>query len=152
MTRRADSAPASVREFFEVRDTDGWGRPYRVETRLIDRSERWAEDPVIAADLNEGLKEDLFRKGEPELGRGDWLRLELTSAGRDGELDTRDDLGFISYSVASAPLQMLVNPDSVVRKIERNYERGPQYFRITGSEYDLIDARLLAEFRLTSLH
>jgi len=47
---------------------------------------------------------------------------------------------------------MLAQPDLVVKKIERNYTIGPQYFRVEGSDYDLIDARLLAEFRLTSLH
>jgi hypothetical protein len=148
----ADSAPASVREFYEVRDTDGWGRPYRVETRLIDRDEAWREDPVVRADLELGLHETLFREGLPDLGRGDWLRLELTSAGRDGTFDTGDDLRFVSYSLASAPLQMLADPRWVVERIERNYERGPQFFRVDGSEHDLIDARLLAEFRLTSLH
>ena len=148
----ADSAPASVREFYEVRDTDGWGRPYRVETRVIDRDEAWRDDPEVAADLEAGLHETLFREGRPELGRGDWLRLELTSAGRDGTFDTGDDLRFVSYSLASAPLQMLADPRWVVERIERNYERGPQFFRIEGSEHDLIDARLLAEFRLTSLH
>ncbi|HSN55985.1 MAG TPA: hypothetical protein VLT32_15030 [Candidatus Sulfomarinibacteraceae bacterium] len=148
----ADSAPASVREFYEVRDTDGWGRPYRVETRVIDRDEAWREDPVVRADLELGLHETLFREGLPDLGRGDWLRLELTSAGSDGTLDTDDDLRFVSYSLASAPLQMLADPRWVVERIERNYERGPQFFRIEGSEHDLIDARLLAEFRLTSLH
>ncbi|HSL18243.1 MAG TPA: hypothetical protein VLB51_10105 [Methylomirabilota bacterium] len=148
----ADSAPASVREFYEVRDTDGWGRPYRVETRVIDRDEAWREDPVVSADLELGLHESLFREGLPDLGRGDWLRLELTSAGRDGTFDTGDDLRFVSYSLASAPLQMLADPRWVVERIERNYERGPQFFRIEGSEHDLIDARLLAEFRLTSLH
>lgn len=148
----ADSAPASVREFYEVRDRDGWGRPYRVETRVIDRDEAWRDDPLVAADLELGLHETLFREGLPDLGRGDWLRLELTSAGRDGAFDTGDDLRLVSYSLASAPLQMLADPRWVVERIERNYERGPHFFRIEGSEHDLIDARLLAEFRLTSLH
>ena len=47
---------------------------------------------------------------------------------------------------------MLASPELVVKKIERSYTIGPQYFRVEGSRYDLIDARLLAEFRLTSLH
>ena len=148
----ADSAPASVREFYEVRDSDGWGRPYRVETRVIERDESWRDDPVVAADFEQGLQETLFREGLPELGRGDWLRLELSSAGRDGAFGTGDDLRVVSFSLASAPLQMLADPRLVVDRIERNYERGPQFFRLEGSEHDLIDARLLAEFRLTSLH
>ena len=80
------------------------------------------------------------------------MRLELTSSGRDGVFDTADDLRFISYSLASAPLRMLADPDLVVRKIERDYTVGPQYFRLEGSRYDLTDARLLAEYRLTSLY
>lgn len=145
-------APASVREFYEVRAEDGWGNAYRVETRTIDRGEDWQEDPVIMADLEAGLQSRFHAADRPELGNGDWLRLVLTSAGRDGTFDTDDDLRFISYSLISAPLRMMASPDLVVRKVERNYTIGPQYFRVEGSAYDLIDARLLAEFRLTSLH
>ena len=148
----SDMAPASVREFFEVRSVDGWGKPYRVETRIIDRDDRWKDDPVVTADLEAGLQAKFHTVDRPELGEGDWLRLELTSAGRDGIFDTEDDLRFLSYSLISAPLRMLADPEIVVRKIERNYIVGPQYFRVEGSEYDLIDARLLAEYRLTSLY
>jgi hypothetical protein len=150
----ADSsmAPASVREFFEVRAEDGWGQPYRVETRTVDRGEGWKEDPVVTADLKAGLQSRFHTADRPEFGGGDWLRLVLTSAGRDGIFDTGDDLRFISYSLISAPLRMLAQPELVVKKIERNYTIGPQYFRVEGSDYDLIDARLLAEFRLTSLY
>ncbi len=76
----------------------------------------------------------------------------MTSAGRDGSFDTGDDLRFISYSLISAPLRMLADPEIVVKKIERSYTVGQQFFRIEGSDYDLIDARLLAEYRLTSLY
>jgi hypothetical protein len=147
-----DMAPASVREFYEVRQDDGWGRPYRVETRLIRRDDDWQDDPVVRSDLEAGLQARFFARDEPDFGTGDWLRLELTSAGRDGTFDTGDDLRFISYSLASKPLRMLVDPDLVVQKIERNYIIGPQYFRLEGSSYDLIDARLLAEYRLTSIY
>ncbi len=147
-----DMAPASVREFFEVRSVDGWGNPYRVETRIIERGDGWMNDPMVAADLEAGLQARFHTVDEPEFGRGDWLRLELSSAGRDGVPDTEDDLRFISYSLISAPLQMLADPEIVVQRIERNYTIGPQYFRVEGSDYDLIDARLLAEYRLTSLY
>ncbi len=147
-----DMAPASVREFFEVRSVDGWGNPYRVETRVIERGDGWMNDPMVAADLEAGLQARFHTVDRPDLGTGDWLRLELTSAGRDGVLDTEDDLRFISYSLISAPLQMLADPEIVVQRIERNYTIGPQYFRVEGSGYDLIDARLLAEYRLTSLY
>jgi hypothetical protein len=36
--------------------------------------------------------------------------------------------------------------------LERAYTIGRHFYRIEGSEYDLIDARLLAEYRLTSIH
>jgi hypothetical protein len=150
----ADSgmAPASVREFFEIRSTDGWGRPYRVKTRIIERGDGWRDDPVVTADLDEGLQARFHTVDRPDLGDGDWLRLVLTSSGRDGAFDTADDLRYISYSLVSAPLRMLADPDIVVERIERNYTVGPQFFRVEGSEYDLIDARLLAEYRLTSLY
>jgi len=148
----SDMAPASVCEFFEVRSVDGWGEPYRVETRTIDRGDRWKDDPIVTADLEAGLQARFHTIDRPELGKGEWLRLELTSAGRDGVFDTEDDLRFLSYSLISAPLRMLADPEIVVQKIERNYIVGPQYFRVEGSEYDLIDARLLAEYRLTSIY
>lgn len=145
-------APASVREFYEVRDVDGWDRPYRVETTIIPPGEGWEDDPTVTADLEAGLQARFHTLDVPKLGTGEWLRVELTSAGRDGAFDTDDDLRFISYSLASAPLRMLADPDLVVKKIERNYVIGPQFFRVEGSRYDLIDARLLAEYRLTSLY
>jgi hypothetical protein len=145
-------APASVREFYEVRGEDGWGEPYRVETRIIDRGDGWREDPQVTADFEAGLQARFHTVDRPELGKGEWLRLELTSAGADGDFDTEDDLVFISYSLVSAPLRMLADPEVVVQKIERNYTIGPQFFRVEGSDYDLIDARLLAEYRLTSIY
>ncbi len=145
-------APASVREFYEVKDVDGWNQPYRVETVIIPPGGDWKDNPTVTADLEAGLQARFHTLDEPKFGGGEWLRLELTSAGGDGDFDTGDDLRFISYSLASAPLRMLADPDLVVRKIERNYTIGPQYFRVEGAQYDLIDARLLAEYRLTSLY
>jgi hypothetical protein len=147
-----DMAPASVREFYEVRDVDGWGRPYRVESRIISRGDGWRGDAQITADLAAGLQARFFTLDRPDLDRGDWLRLELTSAGRDGAFGTGDDLRFISYSLISAPLRMMADPEIVVRRVERAYTLGEQYFRVEGSDFDLIDARLLAEYRLTSLY
>jgi hypothetical protein len=147
-----DMAPASVREFYDVREVDGWGRNYRVEARVIERGEAWREDPVVVRDLELGLQARFHTVDRPELGDGDWLRLELTSAGLDGAFETDDDLRFISYSLISEPLRMLADPAWVVERIERNYVIGPQFFRLDGSSYDLIDARLLAEYRLTSLY
>jgi hypothetical protein len=123
-----------------------------VTTRLIQRGFDWQKDPEINSDLEAGLQAQFHTLDEPDLGSGDWLRLELRSAGRDGVFETADDLRFISYSLASKPLRMLVDPGLVVKKIERDYTLGPQFFRVEGSRYDLIDARLLAEYRLTSLY
>jgi len=148
----AEMAPASVREFYEIRSEDGWGRPYRVDARTIERGDGWRDDPVVAADLEAGLQARFHTADRPDLGTGDWLRLQLTSAGGDGELDTEDDLRFISYSLISAPMRILASPEQALRKVERDYTIGQQFFRVEGSDWDLIDARLLAEFRLTSLH
>lgn len=150
----ADSgmAPASVREFYEIRETDGWNRPYRVETRILERGDGWMNDPEVGADLESGLQARFHTADRPELGTGDWLRLELVSAGNDGEFDTEDDLRFISYSLITKPLRLMISPEKVLKQRERDYTIGPQYFRIEGSDYDLIDARLLAEYRLTSLY
>ncbi|MBD3872103.1 MAG: hypothetical protein IFK91_04150, partial [Acidobacteria bacterium] len=86
------------------------------------------------------------------LGHGDWMRLEMMSAGGDGAFDTSDDIRMISYIQVGHVFRLLYNPDEIQRKIERAYIIGRHYFRIEGSQYDLIDARLLAEYRLTSIH
>jgi hypothetical protein len=150
----ADSgmAPASVREFYEVRETDGWGRPYRVTTRELTAGENWEDDPMVAADLEAGLQARFHTVDRPDIGNGDWLRLELRSAGADADFDTGDDLLFVSYSLVTRPLRLVLSPERVLKERERNYTIGPQYFRLEGSEYDLIDARLLAEYRLTSIY
>jgi hypothetical protein len=148
----SERSPESVREFYEVRDVDGWGREYRIETRVLDRDTDWTSDPEVARDLGEGLNETFFTLGRPKLGDGDWLRLVVTSAGGDGELDTGDDLIFVSYSQISRPLRLVISADKLTKEIERAYTIGPQFFRVEGSDYDLVDARLLAEYRLTSLH
>lgn len=147
-----DRAPASVREIYEIRDTDGWGRAYRVTSRTIPAGDGWRDDPVIAVDLAAGLQARFHTLDEPDLGTGEWQRIELVSAGRDGVFESGDDIRFVSFSLVSAPLRMLADPGLVVKEIERNYTIGPQYFRIEGSSYDLVDARILAEYRLTSLY
>ncbi len=37
-----ETAPASVRTFFQVRSDDGWGRPYRLTARTLPRDEPWS--------------------------------------------------------------------------------------------------------------
>jgi hypothetical protein len=145
-------APASVRELYEVRPVDGWGHPYRLQVRPLPRGEGWADDPQVVADLAEGLQATFFTRDEPDLGHGGWMRLEITSAGRDGDLDTGDDIRMISYIQVGYVFRLLYDPSQIEREVERAYAIGRHYYRFEGSDYDLIDARLLAEFRLTSIH
>ena len=145
-------APASVRELYEVRSVDGWGRPYRLHVRPMPKADDWADDTQVVADLAEGLQATFFTRDEPDLGYGDWMRLEMASAGGDGDFDTADDIRMISYIQVGHVFRLLYNPDEIQRKIERAYTIGRHYYRIEGSQYDLIDARLLAEYRLTSIH
>ena len=45
---------------------------------------------LVQEDMEEGLRSSFFRYENPDLGSGDWLRLELVSAGRDREFDGFD--------------------------------------------------------------
>jgi hypothetical protein len=145
-------SPPSVREMYEVRKEDGWGRPYRVTATPLPRDGDPATLTEVAGDLQSGLQATFFTTDRPNFGEGQWMRLLLQSAGRDGDFDTDDDLFMVSYIQVGHVFRLLYNPDEVQQRIERAYTIGRQYFRIDGSDYDLIDARLLAEFRLTSLH
>jgi hypothetical protein len=145
-------APASVREFYEVRAVDGWGRPYRISVRPIARDEAAYDDPVVLADLEEGLQATFFTIDEPDFKHGEWTRLLIESAGADGEFNSEDDLRMITYVRVGHVFRLLYDPSRVQIEIERAYTIGRHYFRIEGSDYDLIDARLLAEYRLTSIH
>jgi hypothetical protein len=147
-----DTAPASVRTFYEIRADDGWGRPYRLAVRSLPRGEPWADDPEVASDLARGLQASLFRTATPDLDNGgEWMRLEVVSAGRDGRFSTADDLALVSYSPVGLTLRLTREPGQVQRQIEDAFVRGRHYFRVAGSRFDLIDARLLAEFRLEYL-
>ncbi len=145
-------APASVREMYEVRSIDGWGRRYRVNMRPLPRGLVALEDPQVAADLDQGLQATFFTREEPDLEHGQWVRVEMESAGPDGVFDTRDDLRMVTYILVGHVLQMLYDPQEVQRRVERAYTVGRHYFRLEGNTWDLIDARLLAEYRLTSIY
>ena len=145
-------APASVREIYEVRSTDGWGRPYRVTADPLLRSGEWRKSARVMADLDDGLQATFFTLDEPEFERGDWLRLEIESAGPDGDFDTGDDIRMVTYLRVGHVFQLLYDTDEIQRRVERAYTIGRHYYRFEGSNYDLIDARLLAEYRLTSIH
>ena len=147
----AELAPPSVREPYLVRDGDGWGRPYRVSTRALGRGTDPAGDPEVAADLKSGLQYSLLHAGRPDFEASDWLRLELVSAGRDGIHDTPDDLRLISYIPVGYTLHLSRSERALLRQLEAAFARGRHYFRIDGARWDLIDARLLAEFRLETM-
>jgi hypothetical protein len=141
-------SPDSVRELYRVRSVDGWGRPYRVTARDLAREGAWEEDEQVAEDLRLGLQKSFFAAGRPDFAESDWLRLELTSAGRDGQIGSGDDLRFVSYIPAGLTLHVQRRPADLQRQLDRAFIAGRQFFRLEGNRFDLIDARLLAEFRL----
>lgn len=145
-------APSSVRELYEVRAVDGWGHPYRVRSRQLPRGDGWRADPQVETDLSEGLQATFFTTDIPDLEHGEWLRLEIESAGADGAFDTADDLRMVSYFLIGHVFRLIIDPEEIQRRVEQAYTIGRHYFRIEGSDYDLIDTRLLAEYRLTSIH
>jgi len=114
-------APASVRELYEVRSVDGWGRRYRLHARPMPNAENWVDDPQVVADLAEGLQATFFTRDEPDLGHGDWMRLVLVSAGGDGAFDTADDIRMISYIQVGYVFRLLYDPSEIQSKIERAY-------------------------------
>ncbi len=145
-------APASVRDMYEVRAEDGWGRPYRISTMPLPRGDETRDLPLVAADLEAGLQATFFTMDEPDLEHGDWIRLVIDSAGVDGKFQTADDLRMVSYVQVGHVFRLLYDTDEIQRRIERAYTIGRHYFRFEGNTWDLIDARLLAEYRLTSIH
>jgi hypothetical protein len=148
----SDMAPASVRTFYDVRATDGWGRPFRIERRLLMRTDGWADDEELATDITAGLQSSFFGTFLTELDEErDWMRIAIVSAGADGDLETGDDLRFISYIPVGMTIRLRGNTNRLERDLERAYTQGRHHFRIEGNQWDLIDARLLAEFRLEYL-
>ncbi len=147
-----DMAPAGVRTFYDVRSTDGWGHPYRMTSRVLLRDDGWSEDSQVTSDLKAGLQSSFYGPVLLELDEDrDWMRLEITSPGADAALDTGDDLRFISYFPVGLTIRLRVDQQGLERELSRAYTVGRQYFRIEGSPWDLIDARMLAEFRLEYL-
>jgi hypothetical protein len=146
----ADMVGDAVREIYDVRLSDGWGRPYRLTGRELPsrRDRSWAEDEQVAKDLARGLNSSFFRRGEPDFGAlVGWLRLQIESAGRDGRFDTEDDLLMVSYIQIGQTFHLQESNESRRRRLEAAYNTGPHLFRLEGSRYDLIEARFLAEHR-----
>lgn len=148
----SEMAPAGVRIFYEVGDTDGWGRPYRVNRRLLAKDDGWAGDEQVAADIEAGLQSSFYGPVLQELDEErDWMRIEIISDGSDGKADTDDDLRFISYIPVGLTIRLRTDTRRLERELERAYTLGRHYYRVENSSWDLIDARLLAEFRLEYL-
>lgn len=147
----ATASPPSVRAFYEILPSDAWGHRYRVQTRILERGKRWAEDPQVKADLEAGLKKSFFEVAHPDFKSADWMRLQLSSDGPDGVANTGDDIVFISYFPLSHVFRVGTDQRQVMQELDRQLVRGRQLFRYTGSRWDLIDARLLVEYRLDSL-
>ncbi len=147
----ADLAPGPVKVFYEVRSTDGWGRPWRVRTRRLRRGFDAAGDPEVSADLESGLNANFFAAGRPDFEAFGYLRLELVSAGPDGRTDTGDDITFVGYIPTDLTFRVGGDRAAIQRRMEAAFVTGRHLFRFTGSPWDLIDARLLAEHRLDTL-
>ncbi len=145
-------SPELVRDMYEVKATDGWGRPYRLEVDRIGNGGLAPDGPAVLADLEEGLQATFYIRDAPDFEYGDWMRLVIESAGGDGQWDSGDDLRMVSYVQVGHVYRLLYDPREVQRRIERAYTIGRHYYRFEGSDYDLIDARLLAEYRLTAIH
>ena len=145
-------APASVRDMYEVRAEDGWGREYRINATPLPRGEDAGNFPIVAADLEAGLQATFFTMDEPDLSHGDWMRLFTESAGPDEEFGTDDDITMVSYVQVGHVFRLLYDTEENTRRVERAYTIGRHYYRLEGNTWDLIDARLLAEYRLTSIH
>jgi hypothetical protein len=147
-----DMAPPGVRELYEVRSTDGWGRPYRVETSVFRGDVDPAADPEFAADFADGLQTSFFNRVAPDLDRASqWMRLELVSAGADGVFGSSDDVVFVSLFPIGFTFRLRGSDEALRAELSRAYALGRQYFRFTAHRGDLIDARLLAEWRLEAL-
>lgn len=147
----AEGAPVPVQELYAIKDVDGWGRPYRVRTTSLGRGTDPASVPEVAADLKDGLQASLFTKGELDLAKVDWMRLELDSSGPDGRFDDGDDVALVAYVPVSHTLRLGRTSRQLSRELETAYLQGKVLFRLEGNHWDLIDARLLAEHRLDAL-
>jgi hypothetical protein len=146
-------APASVRELYEVRAVDGWARPYRIDTRVFGHDADPATDPEVAEDLADGLQRTFFDRSDPVFGRQtSWMRLELVSAGGDGRFDTSDDVAFVTYVPVGFTFRVRGSDADLRDDLSAAYTRGTQYFRFISHRGDLIDARLLAEWRLETVY
>ena len=119
---------------------------------MLLRDDGWSNDEQVISDLTDGIQSSFYGPILTELDRDrDWMRLEIGSAGADAAFDSSDDLVFISYFPVGLTLRLRGDQQALEREMSRAYTMGRQYFRVEGSPWDLVDARLLAEFRLEYL-
>ncbi len=147
----AKSAPASVRELFAIEPVDGWERPWRIAVLTLGRDEDRSGVPEVTEDLTGGLQSSLFRRGAPDLATGSWLRLRIGSSGPDGRWNTEDDIALIAWIRAERTFRAGTTLQGLEGELKRDFLQGPVFFRITGSRWDLVDTRILGEFRLDLL-
>jgi hypothetical protein len=122
-----------------VDGTDGWGRPWHA-TLL----------PWPASIAPSGLYPDVIVSGPPPPSGRVLLHLTLVSAGSDGTFGDADDITF--EAVFPAAMAIRLNDPAAQRARDAEIERGRVWVRWRGTTADLVDARLLAEFYLTSAH
>ena len=147
-----DTAPASVRTFYEIRADDGWGRPYRLAARSLPRGEPWASDPRWQRTSGGVSRPRCFGPPPPTwttAADGCASRSPPRAATATSPLPTTSLS--VSYLPVGLTLRLTREPGQVQRQIEDAFVRGRHYFRVAGNRFDLIDARLLAEFRLEYL-
>ena len=96
------------------------------------------------SDIEKGLQATFFTTDLPDLENGEWVRLLVESAGRDGDFDTEDDLRMVSYIRIGHVFRLLYDPSQTRVEVERAYTMGRHWYRIEGSQYDLIDAMVVA--------
>ncbi len=121
-------------DLLAVDGTDGWGRPWQASVA-----------PFPAAGRPAGFYPGALQSGSPP-PRRELLHLVLVSGGADGAMGTADDLRF--EAVFPAPLPLRLGDPAARRERDVAIERGLVWVSWQGTELDLVDGRILAEFYL----
>ncbi len=122
-------------ELLTVDGKDGWGTPWRASVAPLPRG----------APANGYYPGALGAGSPPPVGRELW-RLVLLSAGPDRRADTPDDIRF--EAVFPAPRPIRVGDAASRQERDRELERGQVWVTWQGTDLDLVDGRILAEFYL----
>jgi hypothetical protein len=122
-------------ELLTVDGKDGWGTPWRASLAPLPRGTPPAGS--YAGALGPGPP--------PPAGRELW-RLVLLSAGADRRADTGDDIRFEAIFPAPRPIRL--GDVTSAQERARELERGQVWVSWQGTDLDLVDGRILAEFYL----